>query len=158
MTHYQLIVYNKDKETYYQLIVYRNEVYEIDFHSPHNQVIDFLDRVRTLLQNDANFIFIKKRRIEKKNPKYTTESCMLELEYNDNDVINEISSLSIKHYYQTFFDDKCRGKEPWFVFIKELQKKQVYIKIKIREREDGDRVVCISFHFVEHEVYNLPYA
>lgn len=102
LTYYQLIVYNKNRKEYYQLIVNRNEVYEIDFHSPRNQVIDFLDKVRTLLQNDANFIFIKKRRIEKKNPKYTTESCMLELEYDDNDVIDEISSLSIKHYYQTF--------------------------------------------------------
>ncbi len=140
------------------MIVNRNEVYEIDIRSSRNQVIDFLDKVRTLLRNDANFIFIKKRRIEKKNPKYTTESCMLELEYDDNDVINEINSLSIEQYYQTLFDDKCRGKEPLFVFVKELQQKQVYIKIKIKESEDGSRVVCISFHFVEHKIYKLPYA
>ncbi|MCM1224177.1 MAG: hypothetical protein NC548_57965 [Lachnospiraceae bacterium] len=80
------------------------------------------------------------------------------LEYDDNDVINEIYSLSLKHYYQTHFDDKQRGTTPLFIFIKEIQKKQVYIKIRIKEMEDDEKVICISFHFAEYEVCKFPYT
>lgn len=45
-------------------------------------------------------------------------------------VINEIYSLSLKHYYQTHFDDKQRGATPLFVFIKEIQKKTSLYKNK----------------------------
>lgn len=83
---------------------------------------------------------------------------MLTLKYDNNDVINEICSLSLEHYYQTHFDDKQRWTMPLFVFIKEIQKKQVYIKIRLKEREDDEKVVCISFHFADHEVYKLPYT
>ena len=157
MTDHQLIVYNKIKKNY-QLIVLRNEVYDIDFHSPRNEVIFFLDKVRHLLSNNANFIFIKNRRKEKENPKYTTETCLFELEYDNIDVINEICSLSLEHYYQTLFDDKGRGTQPLFIFIKKIQNKQVYIKIKLKENDEGEKVVCISFHFAEYEVKKLPYV
>ncbi len=130
----------------------------ISLFSTRNDVQNFLDKVYTTLQNDADFTLIKNRKEEKTNPKYTTEACMLELEYDNDDVINEIRSLSIKHYYKTHFDDKQRGTTPLFVFIKEIQKKQVYIKIRLKEREDDKKVICISFHFAEHEVYKFPYT
>lgn len=133
-------------------------MHDISFRSNRNDVQNFLDRVYIALQNNANFIFIKNRKVEKTNPKYINETCMLTLDYDNNDVINEIRSLSVEHYYETHFDDKQRGTTPLFVFIKEIQKKQVYIKIRLKEREDGEKVVCISFHFAEHEVYKLPYT
>lgn len=133
-------------------------VYDIGLLSTRNDVQKFLDRVHTTLQNDANFTLIKNRKVEKINPKYTTETCMLTLEYDNDDVINEIRSLSVKHYYKTHFDDKQRDATPLFVFIKEIQEKQVYIKIRLKEREDDEKVICISFHFAEHEVCRLPYT
>lgn len=110
------------------------------------------------MQDSSSFNLIKNRRNEKLNPKYTTETCMLEPEYDTNDVISEILSLSVTNYYQTLFDEKGRGTQPVYVFIKEIKKKQVYIKIQLKLREDTEKVVCISFHFAEHEVCNFPYS
>lgn len=133
-------------------------MYNIGLLSTRNDVQNFLDKVHAILQNDADFTLIKNRKVEKTNLKYTTETCMLTLEYDNEDVINEIRSLSVKHYYETHFDDKQRGTTPLFVFIKEIQKKQVYIKIRLKEREDDKKVICISFHFAEHEVCKFPYT
>lgn len=60
-------------------------MYNIAFISTRNDVQNFLDRVHTILQNNADFILIKNRRVEKTNLKYTTEVCMNALEYNDSD-------------------------------------------------------------------------
>lgn len=83
---------------------------------------------------------------------------MLELEYDNQDVINEICSLSLLHYTTTIFDDKGRDTKPLFVFIKEIQKRQVYIKLRLKETNNDEKVVCISFHFAEHEVNTFPYT
>ncbi len=85
---------------------------DISFCSSRNDVQHFLDRVHIALQNDANLIFIRNRRTEKANLQYTNETCMNALEYEVNDVINEIRSLCVKHYYETLFDDKQRGTMP----------------------------------------------
>lgn len=134
------------------------EVHNIDTRSLPNDINKFLNKVCRILQDTSNFILKRNRRNEKANPKYTTETCLLELEYDTEDVINEIKSLSLNHYYQTLFDDKGRGHQPIYVFIKTIQKKQVYIKIQLKERVDGEKVVCISFHYAEHEISKLPYA
>lgn len=140
------------------MIPNRNEVSYIDIRSSRADVENFLSKVRFLLQNTSKFILIKKRFTEKSNPKYTTETCMLELEYDNQDVINEICSLSLLHYTTTIFDDKGRDTKPLFVFIKEIQKRQVYIKLRLKETNNDEKVVCISFHFAEHEVNTFPYT
>lgn len=129
----------------------------INFRSSLNDVQNFLDRVNIALQNDANLIFIPNRKVEKENLQYTNGACMHTLGYEVNDVINEIRSLCVKHYYETLFDDKQRGTMPLFVFIKEIQRKQVYIKIKLKEIKESEKVICISFHFAEYDVYKMPY-
>lgn len=129
----------------------------IEIRSTQKDVEEFLKLVREILIDESKFVLKKERFHEKSNPKFTTNTCMLELEYDNTDVMEHIITLESKHYYQTKFDDKGRGTSPLYVFIKEIQSKQVYIKLRIKENDNGEYVICISFHFAEHEVNDLPY-
>lgn len=76
------------------------------------------------------------------------------------DVMNEILTLEVSHYYETLGDRKSSdsGLELLHIFIKEIQSKQVYIKIKIKEVGKNEVVLCISFHFAEYKIDKLPYS
>ena len=45
----------------------------------------------------------------------------------------------------------------FWVFIKRINLKQVYIKVKIRSIQNR-KIFCISFHFARFQVNNFPYG
>ncbi|MBE6046382.1 MAG: type II toxin-antitoxin system MqsR family toxin [Clostridiales bacterium] len=79
---------------------------------------------------------------------------MIDLDYGDEDVIATLLSLEVEDYSHTLID-RDNDEPPWlFVFGKEIQKKMVYIKYKIRE---GKRIIiCVSFHYPKEEM-EFPY-
>jgi len=105
-------------------------------------------------------MFIRTRKAEKPNPEFTNSYCLGQLEYDTEDVMSEILTLEVSHYYESLRDKKSpdSGLELLHVFIKEIQKKQVYIKIKMKEIGENEVVLCISFHFAEHKIEKLPYS
>ena len=126
-----------------------------------NDVSDFLKKVKEILKSDGtdSFVFIKNRKSERLDLKFTNSYCMEQLEYDAKDVMNEILTLEVSHYFETLGDRKSSDSELELlhVFIKEIQKRQVYIKIKIKEMGENEVVLCISFHFAEHKINKLPY-
>lgn len=134
---------------------------KLSLHLKRNDVNDFLRKVKEKLKTEGTdgFVFIQNRKSEKSNPKFTNSYCMEQLEYNTKDVINEILTLEVSHYFETLGDRKNSDSklELLHVFIKEIQKRQVYIKIKIKEMGENEVVLCISFHFAEHKIDKLPY-
>ena len=126
-----------------------------------NDVSDFLKKVKEILKSDGtdSFVFIKNRKSERLDLKFTNSYCMEQLEYDAKDVMNEILTLEVSHYFETLGDRKSSDfeLELLHVFIKEIQKRQVYIKIKIKEMGENEVVLCISFHFAEHKINKLPY-
>lgn len=58
-----------------------------------------------------------------------------------------IMVMQIKNVYSPQF----------WVFIKRINLKQVYIKIKIRSIQNR-KIFCISFHFARFQVNNFPYG
>lgn len=65
-----------------------------------------------------------------------------------------ISSLNAEDYSQGPLDEKMRGILPMWVFGKNVNKKEVFIKISMGVENSG--AVCISFHIAEHPM-NYPF-
>ena len=92
------------------------------------------------------------------NNSYTNESTLVELNYGLKDVVNEIISLTVEHYKETIIDNQPGKLQPFYCFIKNINRKQVYIKFKISEVKNK-QIFCVSFHFAEYYVRaeELPY-
>lgn len=89
------------------------------------------------------------------NP-FTTKNTLIALEYNAKDVVKELKGLEISNYIGSVIDNKGIGYKDFFVFIKSMKKRDVYIKIKIRD--NNKQIFCVSFHFDEFEgTHWFPY-
>jgi len=100
-------------------------------------------------------ILLKKKDEDDSDP-YTTANTMLDLDYDTDDVKNEILSLNEKEYMETIKDDRDATRPPFWVFSKTIKKKDVYIKVKIRDKRKN-KVFCVSFHYARFPVKNKPY-
>lgn len=79
---------------------------------------------------------------------------MTVLEYSFYDVKRELTGLELVHYADgPLADNLYKGADMW-VFGKQMQGHEVYIKITMGQ--PGEKVLCISFHFSE-ETLNYPY-
>jgi len=77
---------------------------------------------------------------------YRNAETLVELGFNNSDIRNVLLSLTAQDYSETLID-ACDPTLPAFrVFGKDINKKEVYIKAKIRDR-GNKQVFCISFHF-----------
>lgn len=128
-----------------------------------NDVIIFLKELKEVL-TDANFnvstdldILPKKKNEDPVDP-YTTFNTMQSLEFDRNDIMNQLLALEISDYMETFIDDKDNRLPPFFAFGKTIKSKDVYIKTKIRDRKNC-KVFCVSFHFARFPFpTKWPYA
>lgn len=130
--------------------------------SSEQEVKDFLKELKELL-TDPRFdiskdldILLKKRHESPIDP-YTTANTLLELDFDKSDVTNQLLSLDITEYMETFIDDKDNALPPFFAFAKSIKNRDVYVKAKIRDRQKC-KVFCVSFHFARFPFReNLPY-
>ncbi|MCR4889666.1 MAG: hypothetical protein K5979_10905 [Ruminococcus sp.] len=125
-----------------------------------NEIQKVLDKIAKKLKDEGTngFSLIKNRKNEEKDLKFTNVYCLNTLEYDDEDVMNEILNLKVTDYYENVFDRNGEKPDVLHIFIKEIINKQVYIKLKIKEIGERDIVLCISFHFAEHYISKLPYG
>jgi hypothetical protein len=125
-------------------------------------VILFLIELRRILtscdfdiNNDLDIL--PKKANENPLDPYTTANTLAELEFDKNDVKEQLLSVDVRDYVETIIDDKDDSLPPFFVFCKEIQKRDVYIKVKIRDRING-KIFCVSFHFARYLFkHPLPY-
>lgn len=110
-------------------------------------VITFLKELQKILLDSNMKLTIQTR--EDKEYEYTTDYCLEQLEYDKSDVIKELLQLNIKDYVETCDDLRNRKSNRFYVFGKVIQKRDVYIKIKI-ESYDNKKILCMSFHFAEY--------
>lgn len=148
MTYYQLIAYN---------VIAGGEEVSLKIISPETDVIAFLKELKEVF-TDPNFdasrdldILLKKSSELPTDP-YTTANTLLVLDFDKNDVVNQMLALDISEYLETFIDDKDNNLPPFFAFGKRIKNREVYIKAKIRDRKNC-KVFCVSFHFAR---YPLP--
>ena len=126
---------------------------KIPIKSAKKDVILFLQQIKNIIeQEDFNiaqdFQMITSR---KADMKYSTPDTLIDLEYDVENVIQVIGSLTIEDYSQSLIDNDNSLPPLLFVFGKVIDGKEVYIKIKLRERAKRD-IACISLHFSKNKV------
>lgn len=88
----------------------------------------------------------------------TTANTLLALGFDNEDVRNELLKIGVEDYAETLIDVMDASLPPFYVFYRDIQSREVYIKVKIRDSVTG-KVFCISFHFARYPAPNpLPYS
>jgi hypothetical protein len=80
---------------------------------------------------------------------------LLELDYNAEDVVEELLKLNVDDYSHSLPDEKNNNPPYLHVFGRIIKEKEIYIKLKVRTSNEK-RIICISFHYPEHTI-NYPY-
>ena len=125
-------------------------------------VEQFLSELKAILESDTFVIerdldILPKKRNESATDPYTTINTMADLEFDANDVREELKAITVEDYAETMLDDRNVTAPPFFVFYRNIQTRYVYIKVKIRDRATG-KVFCVSFHFARYPKPSpLPY-
>ena len=108
-----------------------------------------------LLTKDCRFEIKGIRRGQDPTSIYTTPNTMLDLDYDTEDVKNELISLTSNEYIETIIDDADSNRPPFWVFGKEIKRKDIYIKVKIKT---ASSVFCVSFHYPEYPLKKGPFS
>lgn len=127
--------------------------------SKKGEVIAFLEEIKTLLEKDdfnldTDFVLIRKSK--RNDMEHSTPYTLLDLDYDIEDVIDRLKELTVTEYSETKIDKDDLGPPLLFVFGKNINRKLIYIKLKIK----GDKkkhVLCVSFHYAKNKM-KFPYA
>jgi len=145
LTHYQLIVYNKN-------ISFIQEVMWLDyFIASKEEVLAFLEEINKLTIKES-FNINKQMILDLNKPE--NNATLIDLEFGRNDVLREIQTLSLRNYYQSVPDLLRNDNIPYYVFFKEINNREVYIKVKLKNNRI---IICKSFHYANYSHGNYPY-
>lgn len=128
--------------------------------SKKRDVIAFLDELKLILENadfniDTDLTLIRKKK-QGEDQKYSTPYTLLDLEYNTEDVAEQLKELTVEEYSETKIDRDDLNPPLLFVFGKNINSKLVYVKLKIKENQRR-HVLCVSFHYAKKKM-TFPYA
>ncbi len=158
--YYQLIVYNTREETLSIDSDIRRRVREIEFSikSERKDVENFLRKLKNILQDENfdlqnDFLLIKSK---KEEMQYSTRYTLVNLGYDNADVVECLKGLMIKDYSETLIDKDDDHPPLLFVFGKAINNKLIYIKLKIKSGETK-KVLCVSFHYAKWKM-EFPYT
>ena len=87
---------------------------------------------------------------------HSTPYTLLDLDYDMWDVVERLKELTVSEYSETKIDKDDLNPPLLFVFGKEINKKLVYVKLKIKG-DQKRRVLCVSFHYARDPM-KFPYA
>ena len=127
--------------------------------SKKREVIAFLEELKELLGKedfdiDSDLTLIKKKKIN--DEEHSTPYTLLDLDYDAWDVVERLKELTVAEYSETKIDKDDLAPPLLFVFGKDINRKLVYIKLKIKG-DQRRRVLCVSFHYAKDPM-KFPYA
>ena len=127
--------------------------------SKKGEVTAFLEELKMLLKKsdfdiDTDFVLIRKNK--KDDVEHSTPYTLLDLDYDIEDVVDKLKELTIEEYSETKIDKDDLDPPLLFVFGKSINKKLIYIKLKIKG-EQKRHVLCASFHYAKNKM-KFPYA
>ena len=132
--------------------------------SERSAVKDFLAQMNAVLSSesfniDRDFFFQRIRESDEPDDEFTNENTMLELGYDTSDVVEELKTLGLDDYSESIVDSIADGFEIFFVFGKRICGRDIYIKVRMKQRKrtQDEFVFCISFHFARHPIKVYPY-
>lgn len=131
--------------------------------SKKDDVIKFLMELNSVLNNplfdvEKDLDILGKKKNESPFDPFTTANTLIALEFDKRDVCEQLKLLKITNYYETFIDDMDTTLPPFYAFAKSIDDHDVYIKVKIRDKENH-KVFCVSFHFARFPFReHLPFS
>jgi hypothetical protein len=115
----------------------------------------FLKKLQNFLNGNSCQLDIQRnRKGQDHSDPNTTVNTMLDLEYNVGDVKEELLSLKTSDYIKTVKDRKRPKSSDYWVFLKKIKEKDVYIKLKIHS---VNKIHLMSFHYAAFVVEDKPY-
>lgn len=131
---------------------------KLSVRSDKKEVMAFIEDLKKILQDtnfdiDRNLKLIKKK---KGKEKFSTPYTLLSLDYDAYDVVERLKELTVEEYSETLVDTDDINPPLLFVFGKDINNRQIYVKLKIKEGQDK-YVLCVSFHYAEHSM-TFPFA
>lgn len=121
------------------------------------EVDDFLIELRTILSStDYELDIVPRKKGEDPLDPFTTENTMIDLDYDSEDVKNELIALTSRDYLETIIDNEDSSRPPFWAFWKSIKGKEVYIKVKIRSKVTN-KIFCVSFHYPRYPLKRRPY-
>ena len=126
--------------------------------SKKGEVITFLEELKGILGKDgfdisSDLMLIRKDKAN--DEEHSTPYTILDLGYDTWDVVERLKELTVAEYSETKIDRDNLEPPLLFVFGKYINKKLVYIKLKIKGNQRR-RVLCVSFHYAR-EPMQFPY-
>ena len=83
---------------------------------------------------------------------------MLDLGYDSEDVVSRLRELTLEEYSETKIDKDDLNPPLLFVFGKDINRRLVYMKLKIKKKENlRKHILCVSFHYAKEKM-KFPYA
>lgn len=129
------------------------------YQSKKREVVAFLDELHKLLESDDFDINTDLNLVRKKKQgdgqKFSTPYTLLDLDYDAEDVVNQLKELKVEEYSETKIDKDDVNPPILFVFGKDVNGRLIYVKLKIRDQQK--QVVCVSFHYAKDKM-EFPYA
>ena len=129
--------------------------------SKRQEVVAFLEELKAFLKGnnfdiDHDLILIKKKKVD--DEEYSTPYTLLDLDYNSEDVVNRLKELTVEEYSETKIDKDDLNPPLLFVFGKDINRRLVYMKLKIKKKENlRKHILCVSFHYAKEKM-KFPYA
>ena len=124
-------------------------------------MLAFLEELKAFIEGndfdiDHDLILIKKRKLD--DEEYSTPYTLLDLEYSSEDVVNRLKELTVAEYSETKIDKDDLNPPLLFVFGKDINRRLVYMKLKIKKKENlRKHILCVSFHYAKEKM-KFPYA
>lgn len=131
----------------------------LSIQSKKREVIAFLEELKELLGKENFNIDSDLALIQKKKPddeEHSTPYTLLDLDYDAWDVVERLKELTVAEYSETKIDKDDLEPPLLFVFGKDINRKLVYVKLKIKG-DQRRRVLCVSFHYAKKPM-RFPYA
>jgi len=119
----------------------------LSYKTPAGEVKKFLKELHHILSsNNFTLDILPFKKKEDRSDPYTTENTMADLDYDDEDVIDELMKLTVSNYLESIADDRSPLDVPFHAFGTEIDCKDIYIK-----------VFCVSFHYARYPLKNFPH-
>lgn len=133
---------------------------KLSIQSKEKEVLYFIQQLQEVINSerfdtDTDITIIKKKK-DKEKERFSTPYTLLDLDYDTSDVVERLKELTVKEYSETLVDKNDVNPPLLFVFGKDINEKQIYIKLKIKENQKK-YVLCVSFHYAEEKM-SFPYV
>lgn len=126
------------------------------------ECIEEIEKVKFFLQKLHHFIrecnsqidIQRKRRGQNLLDPNSTNNTIIDLDYDSEDIRKELLNLKTSDYVKTV-RDRTRPKTPnYWIFLKTIKYKDIYIKLKIY---DLNKIHLMSFHYAIKQTEDKPY-